>query len=79
MKTPGIRIDPLELLSEHNIYTVFFDDVRVPRQNLVGGLNQGWKLITGQLNQHPRSAIGMLDEDSKYDYVEFYDKLVADL
>ncbi len=35
--------------------------------------------ITGQLNQHPRSAIGMLEEDSKYNYVEFYDKLVADL
>ena len=35
--------------------------------------------ITGQLNQHPRSAIGLLGEDSKHDYVEFYDKLVADL
>ena len=35
--------------------------------------------ITGQLNQHPRSAIGMLGEDEKYGYVEFYDKLVADL
>ncbi len=35
--------------------------------------------ITGQLNQHPRSAIGMLDEDQKDGYVEFYDKLVADL
>jgi len=35
--------------------------------------------ITGQLNQHPRSAIGMLEGDSKHEYVEFYDKLVADL
>jgi len=35
--------------------------------------------ITGQLNQHPRSAIGMLSEDEKYGFVEFYDKLVADL
>ncbi len=35
--------------------------------------------ITGQLNQHPRTAIGMLGEDEKYGYVEFYDKLVADL
>jgi 4-hydroxy 2-oxovalerate aldolase len=35
--------------------------------------------ITGQLNQHPRSAISMLGEDAKYSYVDFYDKLVADL
>ncbi len=35
--------------------------------------------ITGQLNQHPRSAIGILESDEKHDYVGFYDKLVADL
>ncbi len=35
--------------------------------------------ITGQLNQHPRSAISMLAGDSKYEYVEFYDKIVSDL
>lgn len=35
--------------------------------------------ITGQLNQHPRSAISVLEEDEKYDFVGFYDKLVSDL
>ncbi|MCP4003651.1 MAG: nucleoid-structuring protein H-NS [bacterium] len=35
--------------------------------------------ITGQLNQHPRSAMAMLDGDEKTNYVEFYDKLIADL
>ena len=35
--------------------------------------------ITGQLNQHPRTAIAMVGGDEKNDYVEFYDKLVADL
>ncbi len=35
--------------------------------------------ITGQLNQHPRTAISLLEEDEKYEYVNFYDKLVADL
>jgi alkylation response protein AidB-like acyl-CoA dehydrogenase len=63
MKTPGIRIDPLELLSAHDINAVFFDDVRVPRANLVGGLNQGWKLITSQLN-HERVTLcapGMIE------------------
>ncbi len=35
--------------------------------------------ITGQLNQHPRSAIGILESEEKQDYVGFYDRLVADL
>ena len=63
MKTPGIRIDPLELLSDHDINAVFFDDVRVPAANLVGGLNKGWGLITSQLN-HERVSLcapGMIE------------------
>ncbi len=35
--------------------------------------------ITGQLNQHPRSAIAALASDEKHDYVDLYDKLVSDL
>jgi alkylation response protein AidB-like acyl-CoA dehydrogenase len=56
MKTPGIRVDPLELLSMHDINAVFLDDVRVPAANLVSGENKGWKLITSQLN-HERVTI----------------------
>ena len=56
MKTPGIRVDPLDLLVEHDINQVFFDDVRVPAANLVGGENKGWKLITNQLN-HERVTL----------------------
>jgi alkylation response protein AidB-like acyl-CoA dehydrogenase len=54
--TPGIRVDPLHLLSDHDINQVFFDDVRVPAANLVGGENKGWKLITNQLN-HERVTL----------------------
>lgn len=63
MKTEGIRIDPLDLLSDHDINAVFFDDVRVPAANLVGGLNEGWGLITSQLN-HERVSLcapGMIE------------------
>jgi len=56
MKSPGIRVDPMDLLSAHDINSVFFDDVRVPVANLVGGENRGWKLITSQLN-HERVTI----------------------
>ncbi|MDP6981095.1 MAG: acyl-CoA dehydrogenase family protein [Myxococcota bacterium] len=63
MNTPGIKAEPMDLLSSHNICTTFFDNVRVPKTALVGELNKGWKLITGQLN-HERVAIcspGMLE------------------
>ena len=69
MKTPGITAEPMDLLSSHNICTTFFDNVRVPKSALVGELNKGWKLITGQLN-HERVTIcspGMLE--SVYDEV----------
>jgi alkylation response protein AidB-like acyl-CoA dehydrogenase len=56
VKTPGIKIDPMHLLSEHDINTVFFDDVRVPASCLVGKENQGWRLITSQLN-HERVTL----------------------
>jgi len=56
VKTPGIRIDPMHLLSEHDINTVFFDDVRVPATSLVGKENAGWRLITSQLN-HERVTL----------------------
>jgi alkylation response protein AidB-like acyl-CoA dehydrogenase len=54
--TPGIRIDPLHLMGEHDINAVFFDDARVPAKNIVAGPNKGWKLITGQLN-HERVTL----------------------
>jgi 3-oxocholest-4-en-26-oyl-CoA dehydrogenase alpha subunit len=56
MKTPGITARPMSLLSEHNICTTFFDDVRAPASAMVGGVNKGWKLITSQLN-HERVTL----------------------
>src|SRR5579872_3900260 len=61
--TPGIRVEPLHLLSEHNINATYFDDVRVPASSLVGGENNGWTLITNQLN-HERVTLcssGIID------------------
>jgi len=34
----------------------FYDDVRLPAENLIGGENNGWRLITGQLN-HERISL----------------------
>ncbi|MYA84421.1 MAG: acyl-CoA dehydrogenase, partial [Acidimicrobiaceae bacterium] len=51
MDTPGISIEPLDLLSSHNINHTFFDDCRVPASTLIGEENRGWGLITSQLNR----------------------------
>jgi len=51
MDTPGLSIEPLHLLSSHDINHTFFDDVRVPASTLVGEENGGWGLITSQLNR----------------------------
>jgi alkylation response protein AidB-like acyl-CoA dehydrogenase len=64
MKTPGIRVDPMHLLSEHDINSTFYEDVRVPASALIGGENNGWKLITNQLN-HERVTLcspGILEQ-----------------
>ncbi|AEG47800.1 Isovaleryl-CoA dehydrogenase [Sphingobium chlorophenolicum L-1] len=43
MKTPGVEVRPIILLDgEHEVNEVFFTDVRVPAENLVGEENKGW-------------------------------------
>jgi 3-oxocholest-4-en-26-oyl-CoA dehydrogenase alpha subunit len=56
MDTPGIRVVPMTLLGDHNINYTFYEDVRVPATSLVGGENNGWSLITNQLN-HERVTL----------------------
>ncbi|MBJ7498711.1 MAG: acyl-CoA dehydrogenase family protein [Sphingopyxis sp.] len=45
MATPGITIEPIRTLAgDHEFNQVFFDDVRVPRANRLGGENEGWSV-----------------------------------
>ena len=58
MDTPGISVRPLVLLTGHRHFNeVFFSDVVVPRANLLGPLNQGWKVSTTTL-MHERHSSG---------------------
>jgi alkylation response protein AidB-like acyl-CoA dehydrogenase len=43
MKTPGVTVRPLQQITgERGFNQVFYDDVQVPKSNLVGNKNQGW-------------------------------------
>jgi alkylation response protein AidB-like acyl-CoA dehydrogenase len=45
METPGVTLRPIELLDgTHEVNEVFFEDVRVPGENLVGEENAGWTI-----------------------------------
>ncbi len=58
MKTPGVTVRPLvQMTGDPGFNEVFFEDVRVPRQNLVGQLNQGWQVANATL-LHERNMLG---------------------
>ncbi|WP_018912997.1 acyl-CoA dehydrogenase family protein [Thiomonas sp. FB-6] len=57
MRSPGVRVRPIRLLDgEHEVNEVWLDDVRVPRENLVGDLHQGWT-VAKYLLGHERANI----------------------
>ncbi len=51
MATPGITVRPIINLEMHDEFSeVFFDDVKVPKENLVGTLNKGWDMAKALLS-----------------------------
>ncbi len=60
MKTPGITVRPLILLDEgHEVNEVFFDDVKVPVENLVHEEGKGWT-VAKYLLGHERLNTGRI-------------------
>ncbi len=58
MTTPGVSTRPIRLISGYSPFTqTFFDNVKVPKENLVGELNKGWT-IAKYLLTHERNMIG---------------------
>ncbi|MEE8174682.1 MAG: acyl-CoA dehydrogenase family protein, partial [Dehalococcoidia bacterium] len=49
MSSPGITVRPLWTMADGRTNEVFWDNVRVPKRNLVGELNQGWTYMTTAL------------------------------
>src|SRR5713226_9315631 len=58
MHSPGVTIRPLkQITGESEFNEVFFENVRVPKANLLGPLNQGWQVLVSTL-MHERFGIG---------------------
>jgi alkylation response protein AidB-like acyl-CoA dehydrogenase len=59
MHSPGVTVKPLrQMTGESEFNEVFFDDVHVPRENLLGGLNEGWRVATTTLmNERGTAAL----------------------
>jgi hypothetical protein len=68
LHTPGIRIRPIMTIAGDDEFSeVFFDDVVVPAENLVGKLNDGWRIANALLGHerlgtsNPQFALQALD------------------
>ena len=62
--TPGFSYSTIHTLVSSGTTNTFYDNIRVPASALIGKVNQGWSLITNQLN-YERVAIappGMVDK-----------------
>ena len=58
MTTPGIDVRPLKTMTGNAEFNeVFFTDVRVPQQNVVGGRGQGWFVANATL-KYERGMLG---------------------
>jgi alkylation response protein AidB-like acyl-CoA dehydrogenase len=73
MKSPGITVRPLvNMAGSHDFNEVFFDNVRVPKENLVGEENRGWYIGTATLDfERSGIATGVSHALAVGDYVDF--------
>jgi len=70
MKSPGVRVRPIVNMADGVSFNeVFFDNVRVPRRNLIGQENQGWYILAVALDfersgimyaAYARKALGLI-------------------
>ena len=71
MHSPGVTVRPLvQMTGASGFNEVFFDDVRVPKRNVVGHINEGWKVAVTTL-MFERTALG-----GYYTYQRTVDRLV---
>jgi alkylation response protein AidB-like acyl-CoA dehydrogenase len=58
MKSPGVSVRPLRMMSGDSVFNeVFFSDVKVPVENVLGEIDGGWKVAITAL-MHERMNLG---------------------
>ncbi len=88
MDDPGVSTTPIALISgESEFCQTFFDNVKVPKENLVGELNKGWSVAKALL-VHERKLMAEIGSDSPRqvmqpnmaarEYLEFDNGKIAD-
>src|SRR5580658_10173329 len=77
MKTPGITVRPIiSIDGSHHLNEVFFDDVRVPVENLVGEEHRGWD-VAKYLLGNERTGIARLGKSKER--VKFAKEMAHDM
>ena len=65
MKSPGVTVRPIKLLDgEYEVNEVFFDNVQVPAENLIGEENKGWTYAK-HLLAHERTNIADVNRSKR--------------
>ncbi len=69
LKSPGVTVRPIQTIKgDQEFAEEFFVDVRVPKENLLGALNDGWRVANRLLGSerfttgHPRNAAVILNK-----------------
>ena len=57
--SPGFKTTPIVTCGSVVTQATYYDEIRVPKDNVVGEINGGWRLITSQLN-HERVGLAAL-------------------
>jgi alkylation response protein AidB-like acyl-CoA dehydrogenase len=57
MNATGITVRPATTMYDGTFANIFYDNVRIPLENLVGEINGGWKVLTGAL-AYERGLVG---------------------
>ena len=66
MKSEGITVNPIPTIdNHHSLNEVVFDNVRVPKTNLVGAENQGWTYAKALL-AHERTSIAGVGDSKRW-------------
>ncbi len=70
MNTPGVSVKPIKLIDgSYEVNDTFFDNVRVPRENMIGEENQGWTYAKFLLGHERVGIAGVARSKTALSYV----------